>query len=158
MYATGKIIYSKEPSDTEEESSFSQDINELDRLVARSNKVIFEAISKYPLLFQTNKITICPNRVTITYGRGYAAEERPMLIEQINTARVIHGRFLASIDMETFGVPKPEPVRGLTHMDARYARRYILALVECRKNNLDLEEYSVEELQEKLKELGKVYK
>lgn len=158
MTSLGNIVYRRTPSKPKEDTFLLEKLDKLDELVAKSGKVIFEAKSRFPLLYFPNKVTICPNRVTVTYGRGIQAEERPMLIEQINTARVIHGQFFSSLDMETFGVSKPEPIQHLDSMDARNARRYILALIECRKNNIDLASYDIDELREKLNELGRVYK
>lgn len=40
--------------------------------------------------------------------------------------------------------------------EARRARRYILALVECKKNAIDLSHYDISELKEKLNRIGKV--
>jgi hypothetical protein len=93
-----------------------------------------------------DKITICLNRITITYNTPFYKDERPIPIEFLNTAHVTRGMFLATLSIETFGVEKPNPIRHLKVHDARVARRYILALVECKKNQIDFRGYEMGEI------------
>lgn len=132
--------------------------DKLDDLVERAGWVIFETSSQSSLLkFYRDKITICPNRVTITKRGVFDKDEYPMPIENITNASV-HTHFLrASVIIETFGILKPEPITNLKIDDARLIRRYILALIECKKANIDLSNFNLEGLREKLKEIGTVH-
>ena len=54
------------------------------------------------------------------------------------------------------GRPKPAPIKYLKVSEARLARRYILALIECRKANIDLSNLNPDEVREQLKTIGTV--
>ena len=147
------------PDKAQEQGQTQQEENEekFEELALRANLVIFEASSKN-LLFSSysNKITICPNRVTISKRGFFTRDEYPMPIENITNARVYTHFFSASLIIETFGIPKPEPIRNMKIDDARLVRRYILALIECKKANLDISDFGLDEIREKLKEIGMV--
>jgi len=130
--------------------------DKLTALAERANKIIFEAKSVFPFELYPDKITICLNRVTIAYKKPFYLDERPLPIEFINVAHVTRGIFFASLSIETFGVEKPAPISHLKIDDAREARRYILALVECKKSNVDFAEYTLEEIKRKLQSIGRV--
>jgi hypothetical protein len=129
----------------------------LDDLVRKSHCVIFQTHSIFPFDLYPNGVTICIDKVIFVY-RGFGTrDEFPILIESITGARVTKTLFFSSLSIETFGFKiTPEPVKYLRHTDARLARRYILALIECKKANVDLNDYAIEEIQEKLKDIGMV--
>lgn len=128
----------------------------LDLLVKRAETVVFQARTHTPFRFLQDEITICLNRVTVVdRGWGYY-EEYPMPIEGINGARVVKGVMFATLHFDTFGVQKPPPLEHMSIDDARLARRYVLALIECKKNGIDLMKYPMKELREKLKQIGMV--
>ena len=133
-------------------------IARLDLLADKAKKVIFETKTKFPYTLFPTKITICPNRITISYNSGFSSYEVPMMLESITGAEVTRGILFSSLNIETFGIKPPSPINYLNKKDARMARRYILALIECKKNNIELSDYSVITLRKKLKEIGKVYK
>lgn len=121
-----------------------------------SREVLFEAKSVYPFELFPDKITICLNRITITYVKPFSRDERPIPIEYLNTAHVTAGVFFATLSIETFGVDRPNPIHFLKIDDARTARRYILALVECKKNGINFGDYNIKEIKQKLLTIGKV--
>jgi hypothetical protein len=128
----------------------------LDRLVMRSRQVIFQTESVFPFDFFPNQLIICPNRITVIDRGLFYQEEYPMQLESVNGAKILRNAFFASLEIDTFGVEKPPPLKFLTIRTARLARRYILALVECKKNGVDLNKYPVDELKVKLKQIGEV--
>lgn len=131
-------------------------IDKLSILADLSHQVLFEAKSVYPYELWPDKITICLNRITITYKKPFSVDERPIPIEYLNTAHVTKGLFFASLSIETFGVEKPNPIYHLRIDDARTARRYILGLIECKKNSVNFGDYKITEIKEKLQDIGKV--
>lgn len=131
-------------------------IDKLSIMAGLSHEVLFEAKSVYPYELWPDKITICLNRITITYKRPFSTDERPIPIEYLNTAHVTKGVFFASLSIETFGVEKPNPIYHLKINDAEIARRYILALIECKKGGVNFSDYSIKEIKEKLQDIGKV--
>lgn len=130
--------------------------DKLEMLADLSHQVLFEAKSVYPYELWPDKITICLNRITITYKKPFSVDERPIPIEYLNTAHVTRGMFFASLSIETFGVEKPNPIHHLKIDDARTARRYILGLIECKKNGINFGDYEIGEIKQKLQEIGKV--
>lgn len=142
---------------TSDISSYQNQSLKLDELEKRAEMILFEARSLRPL-FSKNKdrITICPNRVTITRGNWFSLEEYPMSIENITSARIYRYFMYAVLDIDTFGIAKPEPLKHMRLDDARLARRYILALIECKKAEIDLSGLGISELRDRLKDLGTV--
>ncbi|QQS39389.1 hypothetical protein IPM62_02135 [Candidatus Woesebacteria bacterium] len=140
-------------------SSFAgEDSIKLDRLEKVANHIIFE-VQTVPIMGFIkggDKLTICTNRIAITRQTMFSDEERPIAIENITCASVYRHLMYASLNIDTFGVPKPEPITRLKIQDARLARRYILALIECKKAGIDLTKFELEELRERLKNLGAV--
>lgn len=134
----------------------SKNVDKLDELVEKAGYVIFEANSSRLFDPTPDRIAICPNRITLNYQNVFSEQEYPIPIENVIGARVEHGFMNSSLIVETFGYTKPEPLRFLRPKDATLARRYILALVECKKNNVDLSKYTLRELKRKLNRIGTV--
>jgi hypothetical protein len=137
--------------------SDESDSGKLRDLEHRAGLIIFEAASVRPfLLSNKDKITICPNRVTVSNKTLFTSEEHPMPIENITGARIYRHFMFASLIIDTFGVQKPDPVDYMRVNDARLARRYILALIECKKSNIDLTGMDLGDLRKVLKSIGMV--
>jgi len=129
----------------------------LDNLVELSKQIIFEARSIFPFDLFPNIITICLDKIIINYKDLFGRDQYALLLENVVGARVTYSLFFASLHIETFGIKdSPTPISYLKSLDARLARRYILALIECKKANIDLTGYSIEDIRDKLKKLGKV--
>ena len=132
--------------------------NRLDALAKEAETVIFEAKSAFPFDLTPNKITICANRVTITAKKILSSEEYPLPIANITNARITESPLFATLIIETFGVQAPPPLRYLKKDEAHKARRYLLALIQCKKDSVDLSAFLLNELREKLLKVGKVQK
>lgn len=145
---------------SEEDGSVSrknEGMDKLDELERRASMILFQTRSLRPLFSKyRDEITICLNRVTVSRGGKYSSEEYPMPIENITSARVYRRFRLATLDIDTFGIVKPDPITAMKVDDARLARRYILALIECKKANIDLSGLDIEKIKEKLKNIGMV--
>jgi hypothetical protein len=128
----------------------------LDSLVERARKVIFEAHSSFPKILYPDRIIVSLNRVTIIKQNLFLREEYPIMIDSVTGARVSRSLLHASLTIDTFGPKAPDPIRFLRISQARLARRYILALIECKKSNIDLSAFTQEELRRKLLEIGMV--
>lgn len=152
MKNTFKTVFSSEQKVVDS----APKIDKLSILADLSHQVLFEAKSVYPYELWPDKITICLNRITITYKKPFSVDERPIPIEYLNTAHVTKGMFFASLSIETFGVEKPNPIHHLKIDEARTARRYILGLIECKKNGVNFGDYEIDEIKQKLQDIGKV--
>lgn len=132
--------------------------NDLDILVEKSGKVIFRTSSVFPFDIFPNVITICPDKITVTHRELAMRSEYPLLLESVTGARIGQGLYFATLYIDTFGVKDPPPpINYMRKSQARLARRYILGLIECKKSNLDLNKYPVDELKEKLLKIGRVH-
>lgn len=134
----------------------NKQLNELDTLALESGSIIFRTGSVFPFKIFPTTLTISPTRVTITETGLYTKDEYPIPIDFISGARIFRTLFFATMIIEVFRYEKPPTISFLRPEEARLARRYILALVDCRKNNINLAGYSAEELRAKLKKIGKV--
>ncbi|MBU0570143.1 hypothetical protein KKB40_05210 [Patescibacteria group bacterium] len=131
--------------------------SELDNLIKRAGLVVFETAPVLPLFRRIkDKITICPNRITISYNKFLSSYEYPMPIESVTGARVHRDFLFGTLYIDTFGIEKPDPFRYLRINEARLARRYILALIECKKAKIDLPVDDIYQLRNKLKNIGTV--
>jgi hypothetical protein len=129
----------------------------LNNLVEQSKQIIFEARSIFPFDLFPNRITICLDKIIINYRDLFGRDQYALLLENVVGARITHSPFFASLHIETFGIKdSPTPISYLKSLDARLARRYILALLECKKAEIDLAGYDIEYIRDKLKKLGKV--
>jgi hypothetical protein len=156
MASKSGTVYIEQPRKTKGQSG--TDLNEikLDELAFRSEFVIYEVSSKSSLFNPKITLTICPNRVAITKRSFFSREEYPMLIDSITNSRIFTHFGRATIYIDTFGIEKPEPLSNMKIDEARLARRYILALIECKKSNINLSNMNLYELRQKLKSIGTV--
>lgn len=132
--------------------------SKLDNLAKEAKTVIFEARSSFPFDLTPNKITICANRITVTVNKILSNEEYPLPTANITSARISESPMFASLIIETFGIQPPPALKYLKKVEAHKARRYILALIQCKKDAIDLSSFSLAELREKLQKIGKVQK
>jgi hypothetical protein len=130
--------------------------SKLQDLAREARSIIFETKTVFPFDLFPNTLTICPNRITITDHGFLYSDEYPLPIEVITGARLYKTLLFASLTIETFGYRKPPPLKYLRVDHARLARRYILALIECYRQNIDLSHYHPTELRLLLKEIGMV--
>ncbi len=129
---------------------------EIEELKEEAATIIFSARSFLPFYPFRSRITITPTRVNITIPNLFTKEEYPIPIDNISAARVFQSIFFASLMLETFRYDTPPPVKFLRKRDAILARRYIQGLVDCKKNSVNITEYPLSELKEKLLSIGKV--
>lgn len=158
---SGTVYVNDSSSDSfmRKRSGFFQknELEKLDELEKKANIVLFEVQSQRPLFSKyRDKITICLNRVTITRGSRYSGDEYPMPIENITSARVFRRFRFATLEIDTFGIVKPDPIHSMKVDEARIARRYILALIECKKAGINMYDLNVEKIREKLMKIGMV--
>ena len=140
-----------------DEISFKEEKKtDIKTLSAESDFVIFQTKSAIPFNPFPSTVVVTPTRITITIPNLFTREEYPVPIDFIAGARVFHSLLFSSLMLETFRYDTPPPVRFLKHKDAALARRYILALVDCWRNNVDISQYPQEQLIEKLLAIGKV--
>lgn len=151
---TGSVYINSPASDREDSD---KDQHKLTELVHRSGLYIFEVTSQFPLISSfRDKLIISANRITLLKRGLFYIDEYPMPIESITDASIFTHLFYSALTIETFGIPKPTPIKYLKVNEARLARRYILALIECRKANIDLSNLNPNEVREQLKTIGTV--
>lgn len=150
-------VYIDSPEGEDKSEIDNSENDKLDELIKRAGFIIFEISSKTTVLsLLRSKLVIAPNRLTIIKRGLFYTDEYPMPIENITDAFVYTHFASASLTIETFGIPKPDPMKHLKVNDARLARRYILGLIECKKAGIDLSGMDVTDLREKLKSIGTV--
>ena len=132
--------------------------SKIDQMVDTANIVLYETSSRFPFELSPTKLIICPNRITISNMGHFSNDEYPMAIESITNARIHFDFFFAGLSIDTFGIDKPPVIKYLKRSDARIARRYILALIECKKNGVSLLGLTKNQIKQKLQEIGRVRK
>ena len=130
---------------------------ELDSLVKTVKYQLHEAKGVFPFDFFPDSVIVDLNKVTIINRFLFSKNAYPVLIEDIKTVNDFHGILFSSLTFEVSGFEtNPAPVKWLWQKDAQKVRRYILAIKEARKRNIDLEALKHSEIKEKLEEIGKV--
>lgn len=134
----------------------------LDKLIAKSRRVIFEADTVFPFDFFPDTIRVDENKVDII-GRRFFAEKHlvSVLIGEIKTVKLSTGPFFATITLDLKRPPRREddflvqPINYLWKRDAVRIRRIILGLIVANEEKIDIGKIQISELVRKLEEIGK---
>jgi len=145
----------KSASNISEEKSEVRD--ELDKLEKVTKKEIIEIRAVWPFDFFPDRLIIDLNTVSIIKRRLLSRYVFPVHIEDIKSVRDHWGPFFASIEIDIRGYEKNPPrIDFLSHGDATKARMYINALMDMRREKIELEKLSREEIIKKLEEISQI--
>ena len=137
------------------------EVSKLNNLVKRSNRILFEADTVFPLDLFPDTIRIDENKVDII-ARQFLSTKHVLtiMIDSINTVTLSTGPIFATLNFEVNGFVtgyevKPGPIRHLWKRDAVKIRRIVLGLVAARNENIKLEEIPPAALRPKVEQIGK---
>lgn len=131
--------------------------DEFDKLEKVTKKEIFVIRGVWPFDFFPNILIIDLNMVSIIKRNLLSRYVFPIRLEDIRTVRDYWGPIFASIEIEARGYKKNPPrIDFLTHGDATKARMYINALMDMKREKIELEKLSTVEIIKKLEEISQI--
>lgn len=127
----------------------------LDKLIRASDEIIYSFSSVFPFQLFPDKIIIDENKVTIIRKMLFFKRIFPILIDDILTVKVNRNIFFASIEFEIKDLEEnPSPTTFLWPGEASLAKKYIMGLMQARRNGVDLQSLTSGQLKKRLEELG----
>jgi len=131
---------------------------QLRRVTKASNRILFRVKAVFPFDFFPNELIIDENSVNIVYKYFFFSREvSSMPFENINACRSSVGLLFGTIYIELEGYNRnPPPLRYLWRKDAYMARRMITGLITCQKQQIDLRKLDLNEVKEKIMNIGMV--
>lgn len=128
---------------------------ELDKLVEKSEAVVFELSSVFPFQLFPDKIIVDEEKVTIVRRHLFFKRIFPILIRDLLTVKVNRGILFSAMEFEIKRLEEnPSPITFLWPDQADKASKYIMGLVGADRERLDLNEMPFKEVKKKIKIIG----
>lgn len=130
----------------------------LDSLVEHASTPLFTITSVWPFDLFPNKIIIGENKVDFIYNDFFWTKHTfSALVKNINNVQISVGPFFASMTLEMIGYEaNPGPVKFLPLRAAARARRIIMGLASCAKENIDLADVARDDVLSRVEKVGMV--
>lgn len=128
----------------------------LDSLVEHASAPLFTLSSVWPFDLFPNKIIIGENKVDFIYNDFFWTKHTfSALVKNINNVQISVGPFFASLTLEMIGYEaNPGSVKFLPVREAARARRIIMGLAACAKEEVDLADLRHDEVLSKVEQIG----
>ncbi len=118
----------------ESKSEARKEFKKLEKLVEKTNNVIYEISSTFPFQLFPDRIIIDENKVTLARKELFFKRTFPIMYDDIITVKVDRGILFAAIEFEIKRLEKsPRPINYLNPKEASTAKKYIMGLVEAKK-------------------------
>lgn len=163
----GTIYLNKKPSSEKPKSVIVQQApiiipqrdekEKLQSLIDKTHRVIFRAKTVFPFDFFPDEIIIDQNKIDIVINIFFSSSDTVTIpFKIVQTAHVSTDLFFGTLTLNLeFSKENPVAVRFLTRTDAIKAKRIINGLAICEKENIDLSKFDIEDIREKVEEIGK---
>lgn len=139
--------------------SQKKNTKKLDELTKMTENRIYKLSAIFPFDLFPNKILIEQKQVIIIYKQFFfTSQDYHILIEDILMPIVETTLFFATLKLELGQGgfhQNPPPVTNLNKKEALKAKRIIVGLTVCQKENIDLSHLSKKEISEKVEEIGR---
>lgn len=145
------------PVRTKQKTIFSQDQQKLDQLVEESSRILYKISTVFPFDLFPDEVVIDENKVNIIIRNFFSSELiESVLIRDISQIYIQTTPFFASMRIATFKAnSKPYNFSFLKINEAIKARRIIEGLRVVTKEKIDLARFPLEELTQKVENIGK---
>lgn len=145
----GRVFYNSKKEEKEEEKK-------LDKLVHKSEKILFRASSFFPFIFFPDEITIDLEKVsTLIRTFFYSGEVETLEIPDISEVILDSGPFFATLTIKSKNVKvDPIEVKYLKKSDAIKARKIIQGLITVNMEKIDISKIHSKDLVKKLEKIG----
>lgn len=155
---TETIVVPKEDPSKKARRELKEMVTEREKLqdLASQPTIIFETQSVFPLQLFPDRLIIESDTITIVHRTLTSKGVFPILLDNLNSVSVNRDLLFAALTFELTGYENNPG--GITHLwpgDAAKAKRYIMGLLNAKKQGVDVSKIPVEEIKENLEEIGK---
>lgn len=155
IYTGDKPLTKKIVVEDKTHEKIQKETQKLEKLVADSDEVIYEATATFPFQLFPDKIIVDKNKVTVVRKEFLFKRSFPILIEDLRTVRVNRGLLFSSIEMEIMGFDQnPSPITHLSPVVATKVKQYLLGLMEAKRTGIDLSVLSAREVKNCISKIG----
>lgn len=124
--------------------------------IAERSKLIYTAKAIFPFQFFPDEIVIETDKVTVIHRTLWYKTVHPMPLDYLMSVTVTRGILFAAISFEITGFEtNPGDITHLWPGDAAKAKRYIMGLIEAKKENIDLSPVKPSEIRDQVEEIGR---
>lgn len=158
MVKSGEIYINKsESSSPPPPTEKAREIKKLEKLVSGTQKLIYEVKSVWPFQLFPDRLIIDESKVTVVRRGLFYKRVIPITFDKLGTVKVNRSFLFASLEFDaklfTHG---PSAVTHLYPKEANMAKKYIIGLMQAVQAGIDLSKLSVEEVREKIEQIGSV--
>lgn len=134
-----------------------QKLQQLDKLVEQSERILFQAKTVFPFDFFPDELTIDEAKVSFTHRRYFwTGETSSIEYDAIFNARAAYSLFFASLEVaDRYFQQEPITIFPLRKSDAALAKRLIQGIMLAKKNGIDLAGLDREMILERIEKMGK---
>ncbi len=151
--ADNGTVYIKTVPDPQSEAN--EVAEKLGELVSKTNNIIYEISSVFPFQLFPDRIIVDENKVTIARKDLFFKRVFPLMYEDILTVRVNRGLIFAAMEFEIKRARlNPRPITYLWPKEAANAKKYIMGIIEAKKQKIDVSKLTAGQIRETLEEIG----
>lgn len=117
----------------------NKDTQKLQAMASGTDEVLLEISSVFPFQLFPDTVILDKNKVSIVHRALLFKRIFPLLYTDIQTVRVNKSILFSALEFEVRGYDRnPRPVTHLDPLEAEKAERYILGLVNAKRERVDL--------------------
>jgi hypothetical protein len=152
------IIVPKEDPVIKARRELKDMVHEKDKLkdLASQSTVIFETQSVFPFQLFPDRLIVESDKVTIVHRTFAWKGIFPILLDNLNSVSVNRGLLFAALSFELTGYENnPGDIVHLWPENAAKAKRYIMGLLNAKKQGVDISKIPITEIKDDLEKIGK---
>lgn len=148
------------PKDTVFKAQKNEEQQKLDKLLDKSNRIIYRTQTVFPFDLFPDIIVIDESKIeVITRTFFYTEQHFPILLKNVHGVTILNSIFFSSVHFEVTGVETdPGEIKYLWNEDAIKIKRIITGVTAAIKEGIDLSQIPLHDLQSKVEEIGKAGK
>lgn len=125
--------------------------------MAVGSKIIYKARSAFPFQLFPDEIVVETDKITVIHRSLWFKTVSPIPLDNMMSVSVTRGILFASMSFEITGFEtNPGDISHLWPSDAARAKRFIIGLIQARKQQIDLTHVTPDDIREHVEEIGKL--
>ncbi len=125
--------------------------------MAVGSKIIYKARSAFPFQLFPDEVVVETDKITVIHRSLWFKTVSPIPLDNMMSVTITRGILFASMSFEITGFEtNPGDISHLWPSDAALAKRYILGLIQARKQQIDLTHVTPDDIREHVEEIGKL--
>lgn len=149
-------VIPKKQTSTEEVVQQLQETKEKLEKIAQQSKIVFRARSAFPFQLFPDEVIVETDKITVVHRTLLFKKVHPVPLENMTSIAVTRGILFASVSFEITGFDEnPGNITHLWPETAAKIKRYVVGLIQARKQNVDLSLISADEIRDYVEDIGK---